>query len=89
MFAFASSVIELCKKIISSDTDTKHLQGCTHSHSYNCLYVYVCVCVFVVDPWLMWCMIQAKHQKHQAFESELAANADRIQAVIRMGESKC
>lgn len=30
--------------------------------------------------------IQAKHQKHQAFESELAANADRIQAVLKMGE---
>ena len=33
--------------------------------------------------------IQAKHQKHQAFEAELAANQDRIQSVIRMGESKC
>jgi spectrin alpha len=30
--------------------------------------------------------IQAKHQKHQAFESELAANSDRIQAVLKMGE---
>ncbi|ESO09912.1 hypothetical protein HELRODRAFT_156368 [Helobdella robusta] len=30
--------------------------------------------------------IQAKHQKHQAFESELAANTDRIQAVLKMGE---
>ncbi|EZA49654.1 hypothetical protein DMN91_005852 [Ooceraea biroi] len=29
--------------------------------------------------------IQSKHQKHQAFEAELAANADRIQAVLAMG----
>jgi spectrin alpha len=28
--------------------------------------------------------IQSKHQKHQAFEAELAANADRIQAVLAM-----
>jgi len=33
------------------------------------------------------CCTQAKHQKHQAFESELAANSDRIQAVLKMGES--
>ena len=33
--------------------------------------------------------IQAKHQKHQAFEAELSANSDRIQSVIKMGESKC
>lgn len=32
--------------------------------------------------------IQAKHQKHQAFEAELAANSDRIQSVVKMGESK-
>ena len=31
--------------------------------------------------------IQAKHQKHQAFEAELAANSDRISTVLRMGES--
>merc|ERR1719309_597024 len=30
--------------------------------------------------------IQSKHQKHQAFEAELAANADRIQNVIRTGQ---
>ena len=30
--------------------------------------------------------IQAKHQKHQAFEAELAANSDRISAVLKMGE---
>ncbi|KAI0240930.1 Spectrin alpha chain [Lamellibrachia satsuma] len=30
--------------------------------------------------------IQSKHQKHQAFEAELAANADRIQTVIKMGQ---
>jgi spectrin alpha len=29
--------------------------------------------------------IQAKHQKHQAFEAELDANKDRISGVIRMG----
>ena len=31
---------------------------------------------------------QAKHQKHQAFEAELTANADRIQAVLKMGDSQ-
>lgn len=31
--------------------------------------------------------IQSKHQKHQAFEAELAANAERIQSVIAMGEN--
>uniref|UniRef100_A0A1W7R9J9 Spectrin alpha chain n=1 Tax=Hadrurus spadix TaxID=141984 RepID=A0A1W7R9J9_9SCOR len=31
--------------------------------------------------------IQSKHQKHQAFEAELAANAERIQLVIAMGEN--
>jgi len=31
--------------------------------------------------------IQSKHQKHQAFEAELAANADRIQAVLAMGNN--
>ncbi|XP_066294877.1 spectrin alpha chain, non-erythrocytic 1-like isoform X24 [Branchiostoma lanceolatum] len=31
--------------------------------------------------------IQSKHQKHQAFEAELAANADRVQGVIGMGQS--
>ncbi|XP_013112769.1 spectrin alpha chain isoform X1 [Stomoxys calcitrans] len=31
--------------------------------------------------------IQSKHQKHQAFEAELAANADRIQSVLAMGEN--
>ncbi|VEN43034.1 unnamed protein product [Callosobruchus maculatus] len=29
--------------------------------------------------------IQSKHQKHQAFEAELAANADRIQSVLANG----
>lgn len=29
--------------------------------------------------------VQAKHQKHQAFESELAANSDRVQAVVATG----
>lgn len=33
--------------------------------------------------------LQSKHQKHQAFEAELAANADRLQAVVQMGESRC
>ena len=32
--------------------------------------------------------IQAKHQKHQAFEAELAANSDRISSVLKMGDSK-
>jgi spectrin alpha len=31
--------------------------------------------------------IQSKHQKHQAFEAELAANSDRIQSVIAMGQN--
>ncbi|XP_046383507.1 spectrin alpha chain [Ischnura elegans] len=31
--------------------------------------------------------IQSKHQKHQAFEAELAANADRIQAVLATGQT--
>lgn len=30
---------------------------------------------------------QSKHQKHQAFEAELHANADRIRGVIDMGNS--
>ena len=29
--------------------------------------------------------VQAKHQKHQAFESELAANSDRVQSVVATG----
>lgn len=36
---------------------------------------------FVQDP----TNIQSKHQKHQAFEAELAANAERIQSVLAMG----
>lgn len=31
--------------------------------------------------------IQSKHQKHQAFEAELAANADRIQSVLANGNN--
>lgn len=31
--------------------------------------------------------IQSKHQKHLAFEAELAANADRIESVIGMGKN--
>jgi spectrin alpha len=31
--------------------------------------------------------IQSKHQKHQAFEAELAANSDRIQSVVNMGKN--
>jgi spectrin alpha len=31
--------------------------------------------------------IQSKNQKHQAFESELQANAERIQSVLSMGEN--
>ncbi|KAG0426467.1 hypothetical protein HPB47_026442, partial [Ixodes persulcatus] len=31
--------------------------------------------------------IQSKHKKHQAFEAELAANADRIQSVLAMGQN--
>jgi spectrin alpha len=30
--------------------------------------------------------IQAKHQKHQAFEAELSANRDRIKSVLNMGD---
>lgn len=32
--------------------------------------------------------IQSKHQKHQAFEAELAANADRLQSLVATGQSK-
>lgn len=32
--------------------------------------------------------IQSKHQKHQAFEAELAAHADRIQGVLSTGKSE-
>ncbi len=32
--------------------------------------------------------IQSKHQKHQAFEAEIAANAERIQAVMAVGQSE-
>jgi spectrin alpha len=32
--------------------------------------------------------VQSKHQKHQAFEAELAANSDRLQLVLNMGQSK-
>lgn len=31
--------------------------------------------------------IQSKHQKHQAFEAELAANADRLQSVVATGQN--
>lgn len=31
--------------------------------------------------------LQSKHQKHQAFEAELQANADRIRGVIDVGNS--
>ncbi|XP_076343494.1 spectrin alpha chain-like isoform X2 [Tachypleus tridentatus] len=31
--------------------------------------------------------IQSKHQKHQAFEAEIAANADRVQAVLGLGQN--
>lgn len=31
--------------------------------------------------------IQSKHQKHQAFEAELAANADRIESIIGNGKN--
>ncbi|KAL5013103.1 hypothetical protein ScPMuIL_011654 [Solemya velum] len=31
--------------------------------------------------------IQSKHQKHQAFEAELAANADRLQQLLATGQS--
>ena len=31
--------------------------------------------------------IQSKHKKHQAFEAELAANAERIQSVLSMGQN--
>lgn len=31
--------------------------------------------------------IQSKHQKHQAFEAELAANSERIQSVLSMGQN--
>ena len=31
--------------------------------------------------------IQSKHQKHQAFEAELQANADRVSSVVSMGQN--
>ncbi|BFZ06026.1 hypothetical protein BsWGS_09066 [Bradybaena similaris] len=31
--------------------------------------------------------VQSKHQKHQAFEAELAANADRLQALLATGQN--
>merc|ERR1712241_980753 len=31
--------------------------------------------------------IQSKHKKHQAFEAELAANTERIQSVLSMGQN--
>ncbi|XP_014681189.1 PREDICTED: spectrin alpha chain, non-erythrocytic 1-like [Priapulus caudatus] len=31
--------------------------------------------------------IQAKHQKHQAFEAEMAANQDRVQALLTVGQN--
>jgi spectrin alpha len=30
--------------------------------------------------------VQSKHQKHQAFEAELAANADRLQSLLGVGQ---
>ncbi len=33
------------------------------------------------------CHIQSKHQKHQAFEAELHANAERIRGVIDTGNA--
>ena len=39
--------------------------------------------IIIQDP----ANIQSKHQKHQAFEAELAANADRIQSVLAMGQN--
>ena len=32
--------------------------------------------------------VQAKHQKHQAFEAELAVNAERLQSTVGNGQSK-
>ena len=32
--------------------------------------------------------IQNKHQKHQGFEAELAANAERLQALLGTGQGK-
>ena len=56
----------------------------TLSHCICCvlpLSVYLCVCACVrVCP-------QSKHQKHQAFEAELHANADRIRGVIDTGNA--
>ncbi len=48
---------------------------------YSCLTIVYDRC-FLVIP------CQAKHQKHQAFQAELAANSDRIGSVVKMGESK-
>ena len=32
-------------------------------------------------------LTQSKHQKHQAFEAELAANKDRVESVVKMGQN--
>lgn len=42
---------------------------------------------FVQSPTVLFFHTQSKHQKHQAFEAELHANADRIRGVIDMGNS--
>lgn len=42
---------------------------------------------FVQSLMLLCLSLQSKHQKHQAFEAELHANADRIRGVIDMGNS--
>lgn len=60
----------------------------------------VCIRTILISAYLLLCQevnpcntfqdpanIQSKHQKHQAFEAELAANADRIQSVLGMGQN--
>ena len=52
---------------------------------------HICDDLFANNVWFSdGCLLlfQSKHQKHQAFEAELAANSDRIQTVVGMGQSK-
>ena len=48
-----------------------------------------CVCFdsFTVDLCVCVC-VQSKFQKHQAFEAELAANAERLQTLLGTGQSE-
>ena len=62
------------------------------SSTYKYLLLQYCIIFAVVLFSAIDCnprsfVFQSKHQKHQAFEAELAANADRLGAVCGMGQS--